>query len=308
MITLAIVLALALDLCLAEPRRLHPLVLFGSLATRIEHLMYAPARAAPWQIVRGGVAVVLAIGLPVAPIIWLQGALDGPANWCLGVLVLYVALGHASLRQHAQPIWRALTAGDIASARVAVGAIVSRDSVNMSERQVCVASIESVLENGSDAIFGALFWFVVAGPAGAAIYRLSNTLDAMWGYRNTRYLYFGRIAARLDDLLNLLPSLLSALSYALAGATRSALHCWRTQGWHWYSVNAGICMASGAGALRIKLGGPACYEGTLRERPVLGCTRPPLPDDIARALALIGRALIWWVGCIAIGELLVHTL
>ncbi|MGH6631228.1 MAG: cobalamin biosynthesis protein, partial [Burkholderiales bacterium] len=153
----------------------------------------------------------------------------------------------------------------------------------------------SVLENGNDAIFGAIFWFVAAGAPGVVFYRLGNTLDAMWGYRNARYLRFGWCAARLDDLLNILPARLTALSYALLGHFRPAIRCWRVQGAAWKSPNAGPVIAAGAGSLGVVLGGAAVYHGTTQMRPLLGEGQAPDADQIDRALHLIRRVLMLWL-------------
>ncbi len=159
-----------------------------------------------------------------------------------------------------------------------------------------------MLENGNDAVFGALFWFLVAGPAGAVLYRLANTLDAMWGYRNARYRDFGAFAARMDDLLNWLPARLTALAYGLAGRTGDALRCWRTQAATWHGINPGVVMAAGAGALGMRLGGAAVYHGRVRKRPMLGADDVPLDAHaIEHSLQLLHRALGLWVLVILAG-------
>jgi adenosylcobinamide-phosphate synthase len=216
--------------------------------------------------------------------------------------LLYLAIGARSLEEHAEAVATALQAGDLPLAREQVARIVSRDTDDLDEEQISRAAVESVLENGCDALFGTLFWFVLAGAAGATLHRLANTLDAMWGYRTPRYRDFGWAAARLDDVLNWLPAGLTALSYMAVG-TRPALawRCWRGQAPGWKSPNAGLVMAAGAGALGLALGGPARYHGEWQQRPALGEGLAPRAEDIGRAMALVRRALWLWLGVIVLG-------
>jgi adenosylcobinamide-phosphate synthase len=285
-----------LDQLLGEPRRWHPLVGFGRCARAVEARLYRDSHAA-------GIAVLLLVTLPFVVIAaWLQTW--GLAGQLFGVLCLYAALGLRSLREHALPVAEALEHGQLDAARAAVARMVSRDTAALDATQVAAAATESVLENGNDAVFGALFWFAVAGAPGVVAYRLVNTLDAMWGYRNARYGRFGWAAARLDDLLNLLPARLAALSYALAGKLRPALTCWRRQAPLWDSPNAGPVMAAGAGALAVRLGGPAPYEGQWHERPALGWGEAPEAESIRRALTLLYRAVaLWLLAALLIGWL-----
>ncbi|MEO7494984.1 MAG: cobalamin biosynthesis protein, partial [Massilia sp.] len=140
----------------------------------------------------------------------------------------------------------------------------------------------------------------VGGGAGALLFRLANTLDAMWGYRNERYLRFGRVAARIDDLLNLVPARLTAISYVLLGGdSRRAWRCWRMQAPTWPSPNAGPVMASGAGALGLALGGAATYDGVREQRPLLGQGRPAEARDIRRAWQLVAMTTWLWVALLA---------
>ncbi len=291
------VLGLALDLMLGETRRWHPLVGFGTLADAIERRWNTPLSGR----IRGGFAWMLAV-LPLVVVAQML------LLWCahvslwlaplLHAVLLYFCLGLRSLHDHTAPIQQALEAGDVDEARRLTSSIVSRDTGNASEEDLAKASAESLLENGCDAVFGTLFWFVIAGGAGALLYRLSNTLDAMWGYRSPRLLRFGCVAARVDDTLNYLPARLTALSYAALGNTRLALQCWRQQAPAWPSPNAGPVMAAGAGALGLALGGTATYDGVAEVRPPLGAGKAATAPDIQRAWSLVLRASLLWIACL----------
>lgn len=280
--------ALLLDRLLGEPRRWHPLAGFGRYAARLERRLNDGGSR-----MRGVLAWCLALApfLALTCLLWRQSMLRPYVD----VACLYFALGLQSLREHAQRVAAPLHAGNLEEARRRVGEIVSRDTHAMQAPDIARAGVESVLENGNDAVFGALFWFALLGAPGALLYRLANTLDAMWGYRTPRYLRFGWAAARLDDLLNYVPARLTALSYALLGHAREALRCWREQACAWSSPNAGPVMASGAGSLGVLLGGPAQYHGATEYRPPLGAGRAPEAADIVRAIALVDRAVWLWL-------------
>lgn len=280
----ACILALALDAWLGEPRRWHPLVGFGRYALAVERRCYGRER---W---RGGLAVALAV-LPWLGLAYFLARLPGIGAG-LELLGLYCAVGRRSLGQHARPVALALQQGDLAEARRRVSWLVSRDTAELSPGEVAKACVESVLENGCDAVVGALFWFAVAGLPGVVLYRLVNTLDAMWGYKNDRYQAFGWAAARLDDGLNYLPARATALAYCLAGRTGLGWRCWRSQAAAWKSPNAGPVMAAGAGALAVRLGGAASYGGQRQQRPLLGEGAEPEARHIEQALRLLDRALL----------------
>jgi adenosylcobinamide-phosphate synthase len=303
LITLAAVL---LDALLGEPRRWHPLVGFGRWAQYFERRLNASTTRTPLeQRLLGILAVAVAVG-PWVLLVAAATALPVLHYW-VAVASLYFALGHQSLRQHALRVHRALDAGNLHEARVQVGYMVSRDTAKMDTRAVAAAAVESVLENGNDAVFGALFWFLVAGAPGVLLFRLSNTLDAMWGYRTSRYLYFGWAAARIDDVLNFVPARLTALTYALIGSTRSALRCWRLQAGEWDSPNAGPVMAAGAGALGLGLGGGAYYQGQWEERPPLGMGSPPDAGSIQAAIQLVRSGVALWLLLVIAGEIIAHA-
>lgn len=313
---IAVSFALVFDYIFGEVKRYHPLVGFGALVSTLERALN-PAKGEQGEARPNtdktttrliGMSAYLIL---VVPIVLLSLALDvwldesALIHLLFSALVLYIAIGWRSLLQHAKAISRPLLSGDLNAARQAVAMIVSRDTQTLGESEIASAATESVLENGADAIFSAIFWFLVAGVPGVVLYRLSNTLDAMWGYKTERFLHFGWCAARVDDVLNFIPARLTALSYALLGQTRLAFHCWQTQGRSWKSPNAGPVMAAGAGALGVSLGGAAPYYGAWQSRPHLG----PLPQgdagrekqyqangkSIEAACSLVNKTLCLWL-------------
>lgn len=297
-VALMVLGACALDRLLGEARRFHPLVGFGQLATCLETQFNIPGADSRTSQYRGLACWALLVLVPTLVIAFLLLQLDALFQLLIGTGILYLVIGGRSLQEHATRVSEDLNADNLVAAREHVSWLVSRDTRQLDATGVSKACIESVLENGNDALFAPIFWFCLFGPAGAILYRLSNTLDAMWGYRTTRYLNFGRAAARLDDLLNFLPARLTALSYALAGKTRLAIRCWQTQAPQWDSPNAGPVMAAGAGALNLQLGGAADYHGATEARPQLGMGTLPKPTDIGRAQTLLRKALRIWLATV----------
>jgi adenosylcobinamide-phosphate synthase len=301
-IALLMVVGVLLDLWWGEVRRWHPLVGFGNWAIALERRLNKGDHC----FARGVLAWMLAV-LPLtalaALLVW---AIALPlAQAAVHVLMLYFCLGMRSLRDHNLPIADALARHDLPNARRLTSYIVSRDTTSASEVELTKASAESLLENGNDAVFGTLFWFIVAGGPGAVLFRMANTLDAMWGYRTPRFLQFGCTAARIDDALNYIPARMTALSYVLLApglhGKRRAWQCWRAQAPTWDSPNAGPVMSSGAGALGVQLGGAAIYHGKLEHRPTLGDGPPAVGADINRTWQLVARTTALWliVACTA---------
>lgn len=311
---LSLPLALVLDRMLGEPGYFHPLVGLGRIAKAVERHLNREQHRFFTSRMLGVLALLIVLG----PMVWLALTLT---SYCtqstagavlFGGMVLYLVIGAQSLSEHAQAIKEALMRKDLNLARTRVGYIVSRETVELDEVGVAKATIESVLENGSDAIFAPIFWFVVAGPVGAVAYRVINTLDAMWGYRNARFHAFGWAAARLDDVVNWVPARLCALTYAIVASRNpcfdgknqcfdgkrlglQGLQAWQQQAPLCESPNAGPVMACGAGALNLELGGSARYHGNEVWRPVLGQGFAPVAEDIDRTLLLLKRGVYLWL-------------
>ncbi|OWW19840.1 adenosylcobinamide-phosphate synthase CbiB [Noviherbaspirillum denitrificans] len=287
-----------IDWVLGEPRKWHPLVGFGRFANAIERRLNRGAGRTG-----KGIAAWMIAVLPLTALAAWACAFGAEVNtmagWAIHAVLLYFCIGLRSLRDHLLPIAQALRDGNLVQARELTSRIVSRDTRRSNEPELAKAAVESLLENGNDAVFGTLFWFAVAGGPGAVLFRLANTLDAMWGYRNERFNDFGWMAARTDDVLNWIPARLTALSYAILGDTRCAWACWQSQAASWGSPNAGPVMSAGAGALHVSLGGAAEYDGEIEERPLLGKGSPASAEDIGRAWSLVARTCILWLVVIA---------
>ncbi len=296
-VSIIVFLALVMDSLLGEPRRWHPLVGFGGLADTVEIEIYADSK------LRGAFAIGVLLFPMLLVCIWLQST---SLSDILLLVTLYIAIGRKSLAEHALAVLNPLQSDNMPEARRKLSLIVSRDTGNCNSEQISSAAVETVLENGNDAIFGAIFWAIVAGIPGVIGYRIVNTLDAMWGYKNHRYKNFGWAAARLDDLLNYLPARLTAISYALAGNTQQAFKCWRKQAHNWKSPNAGPVMAAGAGSLSVLLGGNASYRGILQNRPDLGIGNNANANDIKRSIALVDQALILWIAVLLLIDVFLY--
>lgn len=270
------------DLALGDPSRFHPVAGFGRLASAVERAAYAPTRA------RGGlVTIALVAGTAAAA----QALARLTSRRAACAVVAWCALGGRSLRGEAVAVAGHLRRERLDLARERLRSLCGRDADALDEEGLCRAVIESLAENTSDAVVGALLWGVLAGPAGIAGYRAANTLDAMFGHHNERYREFGWAAARLDDVLNWPAARLSAalaclLAPVAGGSPLDALLVVRRDGAAHPSPNAGRVEAAFAGALGLTLGGPLAYGGAIELRPALGRGRAPVIDDVDRAARL----------------------
>lgn len=310
----SLLLALALDYRFAEPKKYHPLIGFGYYVIFLQKVLNQFSQQGSHdqtqshkqkrsQLIGGAVAALLAVTPIICLIVVVQHSLPDIVNVFVDAGLLYLCIGWSSLQQHAHAIWDELQVNQLDLARAELAKIVSRDTSQLDSTQVAQASVESVLENSSDALFATLFWFMVAGVEGAVLHRLVNTLDAMWGYKTTQFLYFGRFSARLDDLLNYIPARLTAYGFVFCASTveqgKKALACWKSQAKQCSSPNGGPVMTAGAGALNVQLSDGAWYKtdngSEWQEKPVMGCGEPAHMQTILDALALVKRTLIFWL-------------
>ena len=221
----------------------------------------------------------------------------------------WAILGGRSLGREASTLQGQLESGDLAAARVQLTHLVGRDTSQLDEGEIARATLESLAENTSDAVVAPLVWGAVGGIPGLLGYRAANTLDAMVGHRSPRYERFGWTSARLDDVLNLPGSRLSAaLATALAptvgGRPRAAIGAWRRDARHHPSPNAGPVEAAFAGALNIQLGGVNTYAGRVEDRHTLGDGRAPSVTDLGRGATLARRV---GLGALAVSVALAIT-
>lgn len=280
---LGLALGYGLDRLLGDPRRGHPVALFGRAAAALERQTYAdsvPAGAAHVGLLVGGTTAAACLVQsivkrhPVAEVAWTAG-------------ITWVVLGGRSLEREASAVAAHLDRGDLEAAREQVSHLVGRDPWSLDAAGVTRAAIESLAENTSDAVVAPLVWGALAGPAGMVAHRAINTLDAMIGYRNERYERFGKVAARADDVVNWLPARLGA--GLAAGTSRQAWRAIRLDARVHPSPNGGKIEAAFAGALRIRLGGANAYGGQIEDRGVLGAGRSPEPGDVSGAIRLARR-------------------
>ncbi|MFK0155768.1 cobalamin biosynthesis protein [Streptomyces sp. NPDC090499] len=294
------------DLLLGDPRRGHPVAVFGRAAGAVERVLWRDHRG--WGALHtavcagGAVALGAAAQRVVRPSAVASVTLTAAATWAV--------VGGTSLSREARTIGRALQTGDVEAARARLPHLCGRDPQALDADGIARAVVESVAENTSDAVVGALVWGAVGGVPGLLGFRAVNTLDAMVGHKSARYRRYGWASARLDDVAGWPGARLTAVLAAAAGDDRrGAVRAWRADAAKHPSPNAGPVEASFAGALGVRLGGTLSYGGRVEHRPVLnGEGRAVEVADIERAVRLSRRVGWLALGVGAAGALLRGTL
>ncbi len=277
--------AIIADIIFSElPNKMHPVALYGNLMDKIEKIIWKDNK------LQGVLFLGIGSALP-----WLASKmalkLFGKNRFWISIFFIYLVIAPKALSQIAIEIYEELDKGDLEKARLLLGGLVGRDVENLDISQISRATIESVAENTVDAFIAPIFWVILVGPSASLIYRGINTLDAMVGYKSSRYLNFGWASAKLDDVLNFIPARILSLLVLFFYPTSFRL--WARElfsdALKHPSPNGGVAEASFAYGLNLKLGGTNYYRGQPEFRGYLGKGLSPDALDIKRSVVLASK-------------------
>ena len=293
----------------------HPVVIMGKAITALEKFLRKRLPNTPEGERLGG--RILAMALPVGTLLitggvcWLFYRISPILGFAIELLWCAQALAAKGLAQESTNVYRELVKGDLPASRRAVSRIVGRDTAELTSEGVTKAAVETVAENASDGVIAPLFYMMLGGAPLALVYKAINTMDSMVGYKNEKYLNFGRAAAKLDDAANYLPSRIAALlwiaSAALTGNdAKSAWRIWRRDRRKHASPNSAQTESACAGALNVQLAGPATYFGKYCDKPTIGdAVRAIEPGDILRANKMMYTASLLGLAATVLVRILV---
>ncbi len=301
---LSVFAGFGLDCLLGDPlSRLHPVVLMGKLISFLENRLRARFPKTPRGERTAGTVMALCVPLVSAGVgcllLYLAWRVHPWVYFALSAFLCWQCFAARCLMTESKKVVTCLEREGLCAGRRQVGMLVGRDTDDLSEAQVIRAAVETVAENTSDGVAAPLFWMALLGAVGGLFYKAVNTMDSMVGYKNDRYLHFGRFAAKFDDAVNYVPARLSGL--AMVGAAfllkldgQGALRIWRRDRRNHASPNSAQTESACAGALGVQLGGSASYFGRLYEKPTIGDPRRPIERaDVDRACRLMyGTSLL----------------
>ena len=293
-ILFAALLGFLIDLILGDPYWMpHPVVYMGKSITFLEkRLRVLFPKNKEGELIAGFFLMILIAGGTFAisgGLLYLAGLIHPLLRFVIEVIWSWQVLALRDLKKESANVFHKLKNDSLENARLAVARIVGRDTQELTEEGVTKAAVETVAENFSDGVIAPLLYLMIGGPALALCYKAINTMDSMVGYKNETYLYFGRVAARTDDLANFIPARLSALLLILVsplagGKQQDAWRIWRRDHNKHASPNSAQTESVVAGALGVQLAGPAYYFGEYYDKPIIGDTKRPIePEDILRA-------------------------
>ncbi len=296
-------LAFFMDILLGDPRWLpHPVRIIGALSERVERVLNRPGLGKTYLLAAGFAAVLSVVSITFfISYLFVKAAyvhLGRSGGVAFEAILAYTTLSAKSLAAAARDVLKPLSVGDLPDTRARLAMIVGRDTESLDASQVVRGTVETVAENTSDGIIAPLFYLAIGGAPLAMAYKAVNTLDSMFGYKNERFVYFGRAAARLDDIANFIPARLSALltvvasfllgmavgGYSWGSSIKTVIH----DGGNHPSPNSGYPEAAAAGALGVRLGGENSYFGVKSTKPFIGeASRPLEPERIGEAVRLM---------------------
>lgn len=289
-ILIVVLMAIALDYLIPDRQGIKPFAWYRDWAESIEERFNGGKRA-------HGVGAVLLATLPILVgvllVHYILGKLGGIFGFAFDVVVLYLCVDVHRLGKTANAVSEALQSGDLDEANESLRELTGKDAPDKTEAGIARAAVEGVLKQGNSLIVSPIFWFILLGPIGPVLQRLSSILDSLWGHRYERFAEFGWAAARFDDLLGWIPARITALSYALMGSFEDALHCWRKRVGVWSDINSGPLLASGFGAMHMQL----CEAEEENEYQEKFSDLAVIPDagHVHRVVALIWRVLLLWL-------------
>ncbi|MBR4376551.1 MAG: cobalamin biosynthesis protein CobD [Spirochaetia bacterium] len=297
--TYAIVIGFIIDFFVGDPHAIpHPVVAIGKLISFLDRKLRigdSDKRDILWGV--WTVLIVSAVSIAVPSfILWVMWKIHPVAYLAVNSIMCAQIVAARELVRECSAVEKALEKGDVEGARKAVSYVVGRDTEALDKEGICRAAVETIAENGSDGVIAPLFWMFLFGAVGGFFYKAVNTMDSMLGYKNEKYLYFGKAAAKTDDFVNFIPSRISALLMIVSCPLchldgKNALRIFRRDRFKHKSPNAAQTESVFAGALNVRLNGPASYGGVLHEKEYLGDdTRPIAPADIRRSGLLMYTA------------------
>ena len=314
--SLILLCSFILDVMVGDPEWLpHPVRLIGKAINLLDRHLYRDTDENKTKLLKGlllTLAITASTGIISFFLLYMCFSINRLVGLLASIIMSTYCLAAHDLKKAAIEIYEKIVAGDLPGARKAVGMIVGRDTDDLSEHDVIKATIESVSENLSDGVIAPAFFIFLLGPIGGLIYKSINTLDSMVGYKNSRYLYFGRASARLDDTCNYIPSRLSAFLVIIASSLikcdfAHAVIIWKRDRLKHSSPNSAQTESAMAGALGIQLGGPASYFGKIVKKPYLGDIKHDIiADDIKKACRIMYTASFLFVAITFVISLVIY--
>ena len=297
---IAVVLAWILDLLLGDPAWLpHPIVGFGKIIAHVEKLFNIGGH----RLVKGALAVLFLVGCCYCIFAFMEVWITNSIEWLLPiftVVFVFYGLANRTLIREGKAVFSVLKQKGLEAARIQLSRIVGRDTSQLNANEIRIAVLETMSENLSDGVVAPLFWFAVGGVPGMMTYKMINTLDSMWGYRNELFIFFGRIAARLDDAANLIPARLTGVLMGVVGGSRRSIRFMLKYGRCHKSPNSGYPEAAMAGILDCRFGGSAVYHGTTVVKPFIGANNRLIADKDIRVAARINHLVCFVMIILAI--------